>query len=198
MGCSRVWPSGHSSLKIRPPPPRRPPAKSRFAAAKWARSRERPPTVLTRGGHHAGADPGGALGRMRMEGWVCQARRLAVPRRGGVPLPPLLADHLSFQVPARPSPEDLRRSRLLAAAVCLAPRHLRSVGCRQGRLSRVRTQSARSQQPTSLWCTSFPRVRKAGLGRAVGSVRAGMTPEAALFFLLVSLFYSCLPVSYYE
>lgn len=61
---------------------------------------------------------GGALGRMRMEGRARSARRPAARGRGGAHHLSE-ADHLSFLVGSTPSRVDLRRSRPLAAVLCL-------------------------------------------------------------------------------
>ena len=110
-----VWPFGSSSGKTRPPPPRRPPARSGFRAAGSERSGERPTTPPGRGGHPASADRVGPSGGCAWKGGrsVCGGPQLpgdAGPScPGGLPGPIHLleADHLSFLVVSTPSRVNL-------------------------------------------------------------------------------------------
>lgn len=163
-GYYRVWPSGRSSLKIRPPPPRRPPARSGFGPARLCGAESAlqlsSPVEVTLLAQ-IGVRPSGGW---QWKGGCTVRRGRQFGGEAGSRSPRVLAvrfhpssqdDHLPFPVPERPSREDLRRSRPLVAAVCLISPHPRSG---------VRTQyrGDSNHQDASY------RPDKAGMGRSSG------------------------------
>lgn len=100
-------------------------------------------------------------------------------------------DHLSFPFPAMPSREDSRRSRPLAAAVCLTSPFAPALG--RAPCSGVRTRIRQAPATPKMLAPISPT--RQGRERIVGTRKAGITPEVALLFLLVYLFCAGLPLS---
>lgn len=188
-GCYRgLWPARHSSLKIWPPPPCRPPARSGFGAARWTQDGGRPPTGFARVGHPASADLGGALGRKGTEGH--RARRPAVRSRGRVPLSPPPPLHAG-RPPSLPVPRY---------AVAPGLKALKPSG---GRGVPHLSACASAGQCRLLWCEyvhlpgtnplgGFITRTRQGRGGVVGTGKSGVTPDVALLFLMASPFCACL------